>query len=160
MSDDNDTVENEGEGIKNLRKQYEATAKENAEMRKQLDEFNKSRRQETVAGLLKAKGVPISAASFYTDDDVSEDAVGKWVEAHADVFQVKTDDTNDEDDANTQNAQRVTQNSFGAVQNNVTPGKIHDPVEALRLIESGMPYEELEKLGLVAPKSKMWGAKK
>ena len=88
MSDDVETVDTQAdsEGIKNLRKQFEQQQKELAEARKQLDEFNKAKRQETVAELLKAKGVSPAAAKFYDGDDTSEDAVGKWVEAHADVL--------------------------------------------------------------------------
>lgn len=159
MSEELDTENNEGEGIKNLRKQYEATQKELAEARKALDEFNTAKRRETVAGLLKAKGVSPSAASFYSGEDVSEDAVGKWLEDHADVFNYKADTT--EEDANTLAASRVNAASSGRVEDVVstTAGRVIDPVEALRLFES-LPKEELVKRGLVLDESQLWGGKK
>jgi hypothetical protein len=162
MSDEDGTTEtNDSEGIKNLRKQYEATQKELAETKKALNEFNAAKRQETVAGILKAKGVPPSAAKFFSGEDASEEAVGKWLEDHADVFQYTP--SNAASDANTDAARRVTGQSFGHTQATArgddSTGPIIDPEEALRLMAS-LPYEELEKLKLVAPRAQLWGAGK
>jgi len=162
MSDDFDTEENheEGEGIKNLRNRVKAQEKELAELRAFREEAAKAKRQESVAGVLKAKGIPAGAAKFYDGEDTSEDAVGKWLEAHADVFQIKSaEDSGPRVDENALAAQRVTAQSFGTTTNHAPLGRAMDPEEALRLVQT-QPYEELEKLGLVPPRDQLHGVRK
>lgn len=160
MSDDNDFTD-EGEGIKGLRKQYAETQKELTEARKLLGEFQTAQRTQTVAEILKAKGVPASAATLYNGEDASEDAVGKWLEAHADVFQIKTEATA-VTDANAQSAERVASASYGtpsipSVSSNDQGQVIGNPEEIRRLLDT-QPYEELQRLGLM-PKSGLYGAR-
>lgn len=151
MSDENDDAQNDSDGIKNLRKQYESQAKENGELRKQLEGFLAKERTTSVAGVLKAKGLSEKAAKFYTGEDVSEEAVGKWLEENAEVFGVKQEQNqNPGSDPNALAAQRLSQAAGGA-QDPITnaPGNqqiIGDPAEIERLIRTA-PYEELVKLG-------------
>jgi len=88
MSDDDidNTPDDEGEGIKNLRKQFAALKKERDAEQEELNKFRLGARTASVTGFLKAKGIPESAAKLYTGEDTSEDAVGKWLEEYRDVF--------------------------------------------------------------------------
>ena len=162
MSDELDgTDENSGdsEGIKSLRKQYEQTAKELKAAQERLAEIDKRERQTSVAELLKAKGVSPSAAKFYNGDDVSEDAVGKWIEDHADVFGLNKQEAQ-QVDPNEEAARRVSEASYGTTPTHPTPmGQVADPIEALRQMQS-LPYEELVKLGRVPDPSTLWGVRK
>lgn len=151
MSEENEFAENESEGVKSLRKAYEAQKKQNDELQAELQAFRSERRQSSVADVLKAKGLPAGAAKLYNGDDVSEEAVGKWLEEFADVFGVKSA----ENDANSQNAQRVTAASGGAVDS-IAAGDskgpiLGDPNEMLHAMNT-LPYEELQRLGYL-PKS-------
>jgi hypothetical protein len=160
MSDENDDMESESEGIKGLRKQYEAQAKELKEAQARLAELDKAKRQSSVADILTAKGVSATAAKFYSDDDVSEDAVGKWVEAHADVFGInKAETDNSTPDPNAEAARRVAEASFGTSPDFASVvGRVADPEAAMRAIKT-LPYEELVKAypSLAPPRDKLWG---
>ena len=158
MSDEEfDAQENDSEGIKSLRKEYQANKKALSEALEQLSKFQKVERQNAVAGVLKAKGIPEGAAKFYDGDDTSEDAVGKWLEAHADVFQVKSTEqeappAQAQPDANTLAAMRVMQQSYGQAPADAGAHSV-DPEEKLRLLNS-LPTDELVKLGWIPdPKS-------
>lgn len=143
MSEEN-LPDEEGDGIKNLRKQYDAIKKERDEFATELDTFRAEKRVSSVAEVFKAKNLPENAAKLYTGSDTSPEAVGKWIEEFADVFNVKP-----VDDANAQNAQRVSDASFGAPDNEPAPqgGQVlGDPAEIQRAITT-LPYEELVKLG-------------
>jgi hypothetical protein len=167
MSDDFDTEnENEGEGIKDLRNKYKSSQKQLTELQEKLAKYETAERRNSVAGILKAKGIPEAAAKFYDGDDTSEDAVGKWLEANADVFQIKTSDdapagsAQQAPDANALAAQRVTAQSFGTTPAVSTPnGASVDPEEKLRLTKT-LPYEELEKLGWVPKRDQLHGVRR
>ena len=154
MSDD-DNFGDEGEGIKSLRKQYEATQKELAEARELVSKFQARDRQETVASILKAKGAPEAAARFYNAEDVSEDAVGKWLEANSDLFPSAQRNDNDE---NAQHAARVSAASFGQQAHETQGGKTNlplgDPAELERLMRT-LPQDKLREMGLL-PASNPW----
>jgi hypothetical protein len=147
MSDEN--ISDEGEGIKDLRKQYAEQKKANEQLATELAAFRAEKRTATVAEVLKAKGLPAKAASLYTGDDASEDAVGKWVESYADVFGVTPQaSVNDE---NAAAAQRVSDASFGSgegINSNGPSGQrvLGDPAEIERAIKS-LPYDKLVELG-------------
>lgn len=159
MPEENEPLEQDSEGVKSLRKQHEAQQKRIAELENEKAVRDARDRASSVATILEAKGIAPSAASFYSGEDVSEDAVGKWLEAHADVFNV-TAATSTEEDANTIAAARVNAASSGRVEDISTPtGRVHDPEEALRLFDV-LPYEELLKRGLVADPEKIWGVKR
>lgn len=141
----------ESEGIKSLRKAYDAQKSQLDEALKELGTFRAERRQSSVADVLKAKGLPASAAKLYHGEDVSEEAVGKWLEEFADVFGVKSN----ENDANAQNAQRVSAAS-GGVADSIATGEGNQPIlgnpEEIANAIKTLPYEELQRLGYM-PKS-------
>lgn len=167
MSNENDFDDedgNDGEGIKNLRKQYNDMKKQNDELVKELGTFRSERRVSTVSDILKAKGVPSSAAKFYTGDDTSEDAVGKWLEENADVFNVSGASSSGEIDANAQSAQRISAASFGQPSDNnakVPQGQavMGDPAEMLRFVQTA-PYEELVRLGYMPQTGTLFNPKR
>ena len=150
---------NEGDGIASLRKQYEATRKQNEELAKELAAFRNEKRQATVAEVLKAKGLPEKAASLYSGDDVSPDAVGKWVSDYADVFGIKQEGgAAQAADPNAANAERVSAASFGSPgTEQFTPGQpVGDPVELLHLMNT-LPYEKLVELNLQPKPNRLYG---
>lgn len=159
MSDEFDS--DEGEGIKNLRKQYEALKKQNEEQSKMLSEFLGEKRKATVGEILKAKGVSPQAAALYSGEDVSEDAVGKWLESYAEVFKPATQETAPpalpQNDPNANNAQRVMESAFFTVAQPVVPavdGRISgSPTDIARLLESGT-REQLEAAGLIPKRTR------
>lgn len=150
MSDDNENS-TDSEGIRNLRKQYEDQAKELKALRESLAGYQKAERQTTVASILKAKGLPEKAASLYSGEDVSEDAVGKWAENYADIFgaQPASTQSGTPADPNAAAAARMaaaTQSS-PSTQSIAPDGYVvGDPNEMLHAIKT-LPYEELVKLG-------------
>lgn len=149
MSDENETHENsDSNGIANLRKQYEEQKKQNDALLAELNSFRSEKRQATVAEVLKAKGVSPAAAKLYSGEDVSEDAVGKWLEENADVFGAPSKQI----DPNEADAARVAAASFGntaGVQQDPAPGQVlGDPEQILHAIKT-LPYEDLQKLGIM-----------
>lgn len=165
MSDELDledeSNEHDSEGIKNLRKQYNATKKERDEFQKELAAYRQKERSATVAEILKAKGIPSSAAKFYTAEDASEDAVGKWVEENADIFG-KPSSPAEKSDPNAEAAQRVAGASFGnhggiETQAGIGGRVLGDPEEIAHALKT-LPYEELQKMGLMPP-SGLYGAR-
>lgn len=152
MSDEN--TPDEGDGIKSLRKQYDAIKKQNDELAAELATFRSEKRVATVAETLKAKGIPETAASLYSGDDTSPEAVGKWVEQYADLFGgAKPPAENGQPDPNAQAAARVSQASFGHPEAPAPQqgGRIYgDPEEIRRALEN-LPYPELVKQGLMPP---------
>jgi len=150
MSDDDELGDdNEGEGIKNLRKQFAALKKERDADQEELTKFRQGARTTSVAGILKAKGIPESAAKLYTAEDTSEDAVGKWLEEYGDVFHLSSG----ESDENSKNAQRVSAASFGGTTStDPSTGKpVFGDLDEMRIALDTLPREELEKLGYIPP---------
>lgn len=147
MSDEFDAPEDhdEGEGIKNLRKQFEAQKKELAALKAEREQRVAAERAEQVKAALKAAGVPETAAKFYTGEDASPDAVGKWITENADVFRPAVQP---QADPNEEAAARVNAASYGEPE---TPGTapggrlIGDPAEIQRAIDT-QPYEQLVKM--------------
>ena len=152
MSDDDidNTPDDEGEGIKNLRKQFTALKKERDADQEELNKFRLGARTTSVSTILKAKGIPESAAKLYTADDTSEDAVGKWLEEYGDVFLPTSAGT----DENTENAKRVSDASHGTSStssNDAGQGRVFGDLDEIRRSLDTLPREELEKMGLVPP---------
>lgn len=154
MSSENDFESgDEGEGVKNLRKQYDAQKKQLDELTSELNKFRAKERTSTVAEYLKAKGIPATAASLYNGDDTSEDAVGKWVETYADVFNLSTNQSKQQSpvDANLQSMQRVSNASLGnsgSADLDAIGQVLGDPEELARAMQT-LPYEELVKRGYI-----------
>lgn len=155
MSETNELDENDSEGIKNLRKQFDAQAKELKELREFREQREKEQRDSTVANALKSKAGNdeklatrlAKAAKFYDGEDTSDEAVTKWLDDNADVFGIAKSAT----DPNEQNAERVINSSFGEPAHvddgltNVPLGDIEKRRELLRTLS----LEECQKLGLV-----------
>lgn len=169
MSDDdfNDGDDNNSNSGKGLRAQLEAALNERKELAERLAKFEAAQRKSTVAEILTAKGIPASAASLYNGEDVSEDAVGKWLEAHADVFKPtatpdeSTSEGADASDPNEDAAKRAIAAAFGLPSPVETkPGTkvVVNPEEKLRLMRT-LPYEELVKRGWI-PEPKGYGPRR
>lgn len=140
---------------KGLRAQLETALAEKKDLADRLSKFETQYRTTTVRDLFKAKNLPEKAAKFYTDEDVSEGAVGKWIEENADLFGVdatqSSQSSNDEPDENAKNAQRVTQSSFGNVHSVHESGDgavVGDVEEMLHLMKTAS-REELQKLSML-----------
>lgn len=149
MSDEFDDTQ-ESEGIKSLRKAHDALKKQNDELLGELNKFRADQRKQSVAGILKAKGLPEKAASLYSGDDASEEAVGKWIEEFGDVFGLKQQS---QDNDQQQQVQRVQQATFDAPtpELNATPANgplVVDPIEALEQLKS-MSYEQAVQAGYI-----------
>lgn len=155
MSEEHGT-ENDSEGIKNLRKQFEKLQEQLAERDAQLATFQAKERESSVAAVLKAKGLSEKVAKFYTGDDASEEAVGKWLEENADIFGVKQGTTATTpvtpSDPNAANVQRLSDAAFGNNAPIVTTPSgqpVGDPAEIQRLYEGGASIEQLQAMGLL-----------
>jgi hypothetical protein len=151
MSEENEFDGNEGEGIKNLRKEFNALKKQLEEKDALLAKYQAAERRNSVAGVLKAKGLSEKAASLYTGEDVSEDAVGKWLESYADVFGVNTPAPASQPDANALAAQRAAEASFESLEFGTPPAgsPVHGDLDELTRAMQTLPMEELVKRGLL-----------
>jgi hypothetical protein len=150
MSDDNDIEDSAG--IANLRKEFEARAKQLEALQAELNGYKAKERVGTVESVLKAKGLEDRAtavAKLYRDEDVSEDAVGKWLEENATAFGV-TQQSN-QPDPNADAAARLAAASYGQPATTPIQGQqlpLGNPEELAHLIKT-QPFEELVKLGLM-----------
>jgi hypothetical protein len=140
MSEENEFDGNEGEGIKSLRKEFNALKKQNEEKDAALGKYQAARTQLGLHGPQghspEGQGTAEKAASLYTGDDVSEDAVGKWLESYADVFgaapQQQTSTT--VIDANAQAAQRTSEAAYENARARFRPARpgVHGDPDELR----------------------------
>lgn len=86
MSDINDDG-SETSTLKDLRKQREDAVNEAKALKAQLAALQSQVRTQTVAGVLKDKGVPAKVAKLVPADvEATEEAVVKWLEEFGDVF--------------------------------------------------------------------------
>ena len=86
MSDINDDGL-ETSTLKDLRKQREDAVNEAKALKAQLAALQSQVRTQTVAGVLKDKGVPAKVAKLVPADvEATEEAVVKWLEEFGDVF--------------------------------------------------------------------------
>jgi hypothetical protein len=148
MSTEDDFDQNDGEGIKSLRKQYDAQKKQLEELTTELGTYRQRDRQSAVAGLLKAKGIPEAAAKFYTAEDVSEDAVGKWASENGSLFGVQQQQ--EANDATSQSISRIGDATHDGDQ--ALPGadagqRVYGDPEKIAHALKTLPYDELVKLG-------------
>jgi len=157
LSEENGTEENsDSKGIASLRKEFEKLQKQLAERDAEVTTLRTEKRQGSVVDALKAKGLSedkaAKTAKFYSGDDASEEAVGKWLTENADVFGVTSEQqAPPPGDPNAANAQPVTQAAFGATpQTNAPPNSqvIGDPAEFQRLYETAT-MEQLQAQGLM-----------
>lgn len=157
MSDEIDT--NESEGIASLRKAHDKLKSELDSALKELGTYRAEKRSQTVGEYLKAKGVNPAAAKFYTGDDTSEDAVGKWLEENKDLFPASSPSTTTSADPNLLSVQRVAEASFGTVnsmQNGTDAARVLGDPEALAHAIRTLPYDELVKQGYMPPNGQLF----
>lgn len=154
MSDD---FSDDSEGIKQLRQHAKETADALKAANERLAQFEAREREATVKSVLKAKGLPEKAATFY-QGDASEDAVSKWVDENADIFGVRQSGGNDANAAAAAMAQAASFGNDGSEPALGPDRKVYgDPAELLKLMKT-LPYPELVKLGLVPdPKRDPYG---
>jgi hypothetical protein len=164
MSSENGNGE-EGNGIANLRAEFEKRGKELETALAELNTFRAKERTSTVAQLLKAKGVPEAAAKFYNAEDVSEDAVTKWADENRALFGAgqsagqSTTTTASQptgpspvdqiNDAMHQNADELPGPS-------VTGQIVGDPEQIAHALNT-LPYDELVKLGYMPQANGLYG---
>lgn len=145
MSSDNENG-NEGGGIAQLRKEFEARGKQLEEAQAMLAKYQAQERSSTVGQILKAKGLTEGHAKFYTADDVSEDAVSKWAEENAEFFGATP--AGNEPDPNAEAARRAAAlmggNSSSIQNSDAQP--LGDPDAIMKAIQT-LPYDELVKQG-------------
>jgi hypothetical protein len=94
--EDLDTDTNVGDGsdlLKKLRKAKRADEKRIKELTEQLETFTKTQREQTVKQVLEQKGVNAKAARLIMKDldDVSEESVNNWLIDNAELFGLKVD---------------------------------------------------------------------
>jgi hypothetical protein len=94
--EDLDTDTNVGDGsdlLKKLRKAKRADEKRIKELTEQLETFTKTQREQTVKQVLEQKGVNAKAARLIMKDldDVSEESVNNWLVDNAELFGLKVD---------------------------------------------------------------------
>ena len=97
--DEDDDLENEpfaGDGsdlLKKLRKAKRADEKRIKELTEQLESLSKVQRERTVKEVLEAKGVNAKAARLILKDleDVNEESVSNWLDDNADLFGIKVE---------------------------------------------------------------------
>jgi hypothetical protein len=86
--DDTDTTESSSNDlVKQLRKANKQKDKELADLKSNFESLNKAQRERAIKDALTSRGVNTKIASFIPQDiDPTEESVSKWLEAHADVF--------------------------------------------------------------------------
>jgi hypothetical protein len=94
--EDLDTDTNVGDGsdlLKKLRKAKRADEKRIKELTEQLETFTKTQREQTVKQVLEQKGVNAKAARLIMKDldDVNEESVNNWLIDNAELFGLKVD---------------------------------------------------------------------
>ena len=94
--EDLDTETSAGDGsdlLKKLRKAKRSDEKRIKELTEQLETFTKAQREQTVKQVLEQKGVNAKAARLIMKDldDVSEESVTNWLTDNAELFGLKVD---------------------------------------------------------------------
>ena len=102
MSDDDfdfedESQEFESEGIKNLRKQAKALAKQNSDLQRQLTEALAAQRRGTVNDVLKGLGANPKISKYIPSDvEPTEDALKAWLADEGELFGYKAPETKPE----------------------------------------------------------------
>lgn len=92
-----DPDDDNSEGIKQLRAHVKKITEENARMKAELETANKQSRKQTLASVLKDKGVNAKVANLIpTDVEATAEAVDKWLAEYGEIFNVKQE-TKDDD---------------------------------------------------------------
>ena len=90
---DTDTQMDGSDLLKKLRKAKRADEKRIKELTEQLETFTKTQREQTVKQVLEQKGVNAKAARLIMKDldDVNEESVNNWLVDNAELFGLKVD---------------------------------------------------------------------
>jgi hypothetical protein len=152
---DDGSGDNDSDGIKNLRRQHKQAAAELKTAQDELAKYRAAERVQTVAEVLKAKGLPDKVATLYQGSDVSEDAIVKWAEQYADVFgKSSTEGQSSQsgvNESNSQSAGRVNDASEGNVHPTQNPkgpsGRILGSPDEIQHALETWKYEDLVKAG-------------
>jgi hypothetical protein len=101
--DDEDDLDNEtnltgDDLVKKLRKAKRADEKRIKELTEQLETLSKSQRERLVKEVLEAKGVNPKAARLILKDldDVNEESVSSWLDDNSDLFGLKKEEQQEE----------------------------------------------------------------
>jgi len=101
--DDEDDLDNEtnltgDDLVKKLRKAKRADEKRIKELTEQLETLSKSQRERLVKEVLEAKGVNPKAARLILKDldDVNEESVSSWLDDNSDLFGLKREEQQEE----------------------------------------------------------------
>jgi hypothetical protein len=126
--DDLDTDTNVGDGsdlLKKLRKAKRSDEKRIKELTEQLETFTKAQREQTVKQVLEQKGVNAKAARLIMKDldDVSEESVTNWLTDNAELFGLKID-TQEKQEQEINRAALRQQDAI--TQNTLTPERTED----------------------------------
>jgi len=126
--------------VKHLRRQVKERDKRLADVEKQLEDFAKERRTQTVAEVLKAREVNPKYARFITADveDPTPEAVNKWLDDNADLVGVERQESTVDEDTQ-QSLQRINGSAKGA------KGPDVDPIAA-QLSDPNLTPEQLEAI--------------
>jgi hypothetical protein len=89
-----DDMSEGGDLVKQLRNALKAANKEKSDQAKRLAELEKGVRSQSLADVLKAKGLDPKVARLYPNDaDTTPEAVDAWLGEYGDVFGVEKQDT-------------------------------------------------------------------
>ena len=126
--EDLDTDTNVGDGsdlLKKLRKAKRSDEKRIKELTEQLETFTKAQREQTVKQVLEQKGVNAKAARLIMKDldDVSEESVTNWLTDNAELFGLKVD-TQEKQEQDINRAALRQQDVI--TQNALTPDRTED----------------------------------
>lgn len=157
MSDETNEVDDGADegNVKGLRKQFKEALAQNKALTEELQAFRAEKRAEAVQSVFKAKGVPEGAAKFYTDSDVSETAVDKWLEENSFLLGAGagTADGGKDESPEANSARRMADAAYappGTEALGDAAMAMGDPEELMKLINTA-PDEELVKLGILRP---------
>ena len=136
--DDLDTDTNVGDGsdlLKKLRKAKRADEKRIKELTEQLETFTKAQREQTVKQVLEQKGVNAKAARLIMKDldDVNEESVTNWLTDNAELFGLKVD-TQEKQEQDINRAALRQQDVI--TQNALTPERTEDMESRIASAES------------------------
>ena len=138
--DFNQGMNDETDGIKDLRKAKRADEKRIKELTERLEKFERQERESTVAKVLESKGVNSKAARLILKDldDVSEESVNNWLRENGDIVGYKPE----AEQPVTPQAVREFSRQDGATQFAATPDVSDEYVDMLQNY-NGNSEEEL-----------------
>ena len=88
--DDDDSGDaQESNAMKELRRAYKATQKQNKELAEQLQQMQSSLRERSVKDVLASKGLPEKIAKFIPEEATSAEEVEAWLSEYGDVFGIQ-----------------------------------------------------------------------